>query len=63
MQKESSREKVLSGRFRKIAELFKIGEDNSVDLVYSSLVFHHLNSEIKKEAMKEIYRVLYEKRG
>src|SRR3989338_3570033 len=32
--------------------------DNSVDLVYSSLVFHHLNSEIKKEAMKEIYRVL-----
>ncbi len=32
--------------------------DNSFDVVYSSLVFHHLNSDIKKEAMKEIHRVL-----
>ena len=32
--------------------------DNSFDVVYSSLVFHHLSSNIKKEAMKEIHRVL-----
>ena len=31
---------------------------DSFDVVYSSLVFHHLNSEIKKEAMREIHRVL-----
>ncbi len=32
--------------------------DNSFDVVYSSLVFHHLSNDIKKEAMKEIHRVL-----
>jgi len=32
--------------------------DNSFDVVYSSLVFHHLNKNSKNEAMKEIYRVL-----
>jgi len=32
--------------------------DNYFDVVYSSLVFHHLNSDIKKEAMKEILRIL-----
>ncbi len=32
--------------------------DNSFDVVYSSLVFHHLNSDAKKEAMKDIYRIL-----
>jgi len=32
--------------------------DKSFDTAYSSLVFHHLNSESKTAAMKEIYRVL-----
>ena len=32
--------------------------DNSFDVVYSSLVFHHLKSDIKKEAMREIRRIL-----
>src|SRR3989344_7589684 len=32
--------------------------DNTFDVVYSSLVFHHLKHETKIEAMKEIKRVL-----
>ena len=32
--------------------------DNSVDVVYSSLVFHHLPNDIKKKAIDEMYRVL-----
>ena len=35
--------------------LFK---DNYFDVVYNSLVFHHLNTEIKTATIKEIYRVL-----
>jgi ubiquinone/menaquinone biosynthesis C-methylase UbiE len=33
-------------------------KDNYFDIVYSSLVFHHLNSQAKQDSMKEIYRVL-----
>jgi len=32
--------------------------ENSIDLVVSSLVFHHLTSEDKKKTAQEIYRVL-----
>jgi len=32
--------------------------DNSFDFVYSSLVFHHLTSDTKEKAMREIYRIL-----
>lgn len=32
--------------------------DNSFDVVYSSLVFHHLNNDIKKKSMTEIHKVL-----
>ncbi len=32
--------------------------NNSFDIVYSSLVFHHLKTENKKDAMKEIHRIL-----
>ncbi|OGZ64906.1 MAG: hypothetical protein A2730_03725 [Candidatus Staskawiczbacteria bacterium RIFCSPHIGHO2_01_FULL_39_25] len=32
--------------------------EKSFDVVYSSLVFHHLTSDIKEKAMKEVYRVL-----
>ena len=32
--------------------------DSSFDFVYSSLVFHHLTSDVKRKAMKEVYRVL-----
>jgi ubiquinone/menaquinone biosynthesis C-methylase UbiE len=31
---------------------------SSFDLVMSTLVFHHLPTEIKQQAMQEIYRVL-----
>lgn len=33
-------------------------ENNRFDIVISTLVFHHLPTESKKEAMKEAYRVL-----
>lgn len=33
-------------------------EDNSVDIVVSTLTFHHLPDEIKEKAIFEIYRVL-----
>jgi ubiquinone/menaquinone biosynthesis C-methylase UbiE len=33
-------------------------ESNSFDEVYSCLVFHHLNRDIKKSCLSEIYRVL-----
>ena len=33
-------------------------KDNYFDVVYSSLVFHHLNADAKNGAMKEIRRVL-----
>ena len=36
--------------------------DNFFDFIYSSLVFHHLSTNTKQEAMKEIHRVL-KKRG
>src|SRR3989344_2096659 len=36
-------------------------KDNFFDIVYSSLVFHHLNTEAKNKAMKEICRVLKKK--
>ncbi len=36
-------------------------DGSNFDAVYSSLVFHHLTSETKRKAMKEVYRVL--KRG
>lgn len=32
--------------------------DQSVDICFSALVFHHLPNNIKREAIKEIYRVL-----
>ena len=32
--------------------------DNYFDFVYSSLVVHHIQSEVKQDAMNEIYRVL-----
>ena len=32
--------------------------DSYFDIVYSSLVFHHLPGKVKKEAVKEIHRVL-----
>ena len=35
--------------------------DNTLDVVYSSLVFHHLPRQTKMEAMKEINRVLKKK--
>ena len=31
---------------------------NYFDIVYSSLVFHHLDAKTKQDAMKEIFRVL-----
>lgn len=33
-------------------------EDRSVDVCFSSLVFHHMPDNIKRDAIKEIYRVL-----
>ncbi|NQV92026.1 class I SAM-dependent methyltransferase [Candidatus Woesearchaeota archaeon] len=33
-------------------------EDDSFDIIYSSLVFHHIPSKDKVKSMKEIYRVL-----
>ncbi len=33
-------------------------KNNSFDIVYSSLVFHHLPIKVKKQAVKEIHRVL-----
>ncbi|OGH65448.1 MAG: hypothetical protein A3J66_02390 [Candidatus Magasanikbacteria bacterium RIFCSPHIGHO2_02_FULL_47_14] len=32
--------------------------DHSVDLCVSTLAFHHMPNEVKRQAMKEIYRVL-----
>lgn len=33
-------------------------KDKSIDIVYSSLVFHHLSQKIKIEALKEIHRTI-----
>lgn len=33
-------------------------DSRSIDIVVSSLVFHHMPTEIKKKAIKEIYRIL-----
>lgn len=33
-------------------------KNNYFNIVYSSLVFHHLKTQVKKSAIKEIYRVL-----
>jgi ubiquinone/menaquinone biosynthesis C-methylase UbiE len=33
-------------------------QNNSFDVVYSSLVIHHLTTETKQKAMKEIHRIL-----
>ncbi len=33
-------------------------KDKTFDVVVSSLIFHHLPTEVKKEVLKEVYRVL-----
>lgn len=33
-------------------------DSNSIDVVVSSLIFHHLPTNIKKQAMREIHRIL-----
>ena len=33
-------------------------EDNSIDLCYSTLTFHHMSSKSKRASFKEIYRIL-----
>ena len=43
--------------FQEYAEKLSL-ENNSVDLVISSLVFHHFPNEIKQTACNEIYRIL-----
>ncbi|MBT4539275.1 class I SAM-dependent methyltransferase [Candidatus Woesearchaeota archaeon] len=56
--KRKSKEKNLAIHFRQGLMQKLPFPDNSFDLVYSSLVFHHLNSKDKQLALKEIYRVI-----
>jgi len=56
--KERTKKLNLDIKFRQ-AFLQKLPyKDNFFDVVYSSLVFHHLDTEAKNKAMKEICRVL-----
>lgn len=56
-QKKISKKKLNIKLIKASAEKLPF-PDSSFDVVVSTLVFHHLPAEIKKEALKEVHRVL-----